>query len=256
MTKINLKELIEAKRKSISSQSKNIGTISALVMNGDLNTERYILAKMKEFTDYGHEVIISRLDSDSTLLDNYAEIDRLIKISDAILIQEPHPFSKELNNHISKTNEACVDIEKYGKHDPTTESVLDILDFLEVSKDSSVSVLGGGKFGQQISKALLERRNTVFSCNSRTIDQEMIRNISDYTVLAYGSGWFDPIYAEKIIDVSFNINHDDTIMYEYTPMVGGTGKITTLNLLIKFNTIMQNKVFSENREAFEIFGKE
>ncbi len=244
MTKIDLSQLIEETRKEIYKMDANCGTIGAIVMNPDSNTERYLKAKFKEFTDYGHEVNVVRMSNDATLKENIIALDELMQVCQAVLVQEPHPFSDELNEYITHYNKErgekyhCYDIEKYGDYDPTSQSVVEILDYLGASGDETIAVLGAGMFGRNIVNALMKEKFSVISCNSRTQEYEMLRNIADYTVLAFGKGELEPIYNEKIIDVSFNISHDDTIKYDYTPLVGGTGKMTTLCLLKKFNEIM------------------
>ena len=228
-----LTDLIKKKEEQSRIVTKH-GTLGVFQCGGDANTDRYVRAKTREFIKNGHNVIIKNIPKESTEEDAVIEFLKLQESCDYIVLQEP-------NVHLSRLSQLldpAKDIESLGI-DPTTQSVLDVLDYMDISRNSIISVCGQGAFGRRITDAIMKRGNTVFSMNSRTPNQIELRAISEMTVVVFGKGAFKPFDSEKIIDVSFNIEDSDTSVDFYsTPMIGGTGRLTTLNLLIKFNKLI------------------
>ncbi|MGL5692331.1 MAG: tetrahydrofolate dehydrogenase/cyclohydrolase catalytic domain-containing protein [Bacteroidales bacterium] len=231
---IILKSLIRVKEE-LSTKVEKHGTLGVFQCGGDANTDRYVRAKTKEFIKNGHTVHTVKLSEETTEEEAVIQFLKLQESCDYIVLQEPNIHLEKLTSLLDRDK----DIESIGV-DPTTQSVLDILDYMDISRNSIISVCGQGAFGRRIVDSIMKRGNTVFSLNSRTECQVEFRACSDMTVLVFGKGTFKPIPSERIIDVSFNIEDEDSVYNDFyaTPMIGGTGRLTTLNLLIKFNELM------------------
>lgn len=241
-TKVDLSGLIAEREAKVFGMRPKSGKLGLLICQPDDNTKRYVKAKTKDFPKMGHAVITKEILTDS-FEDNYNALKWLMEHCDSVVIQEPHPHSARLNKVLQAEERGNpfkkgLDIENYAAYNPTTLSVLQILDYYKCTHNETIAVLGAGFFGRDISRALIENKYTVLSCNSRTQSGLALRDMADYTVLVYGNGTLKPIWNESIIDVSFNIEHIPDCKYEYTPIVGGTGRLTTLNLLESFNRIM------------------
>ena len=228
-----LTDLIKKKEEQSRIVTKH-GTLGVFQCGGDANTDRYVRAKTKEFIKNGHIVHTVKLSEDCSEEDAVVSFLKLQEECDYIVLQEPNTHLEKLTSLLDPEK----NIESIGV-DPTTQSVLDVLDYMDISRNSIISVCGQGAFGRRITDAIMKRGNTVFSMNSRTPNQIELRAISEMTVVVFGKGAFKPFDSEKIIDVSFNIEDSDTSVDFYsTPMIGGTGRLTTLNLLIKFNKLI------------------
>lgn len=251
---------------------KEYGTNPSLLIvsnnvDKDSPSAKYINAKRKLATELGIECI--KLDFTNSTPEKISDVIKMWdKACNGIIFQLPSGFNDVETQIIidSIPYEANVDgfeqTDKNPLYDACTPmGIIDFIEYYYQQKNDSkglngknVVLLGRGKtVGRPLSKMLINRDCTLTVCNSHSKPMDVIQAINKADVIISAIGrpnYFGSSYLKEgalIIDAGITIidgkqvgdfSHKGNLDHiDYTPWVGGVGRLTTISL-------MQNVIYA------------
>jgi len=221
---IDLKPLIQELR---PNKIKNKNVVLGILKHGEnLDTENYIKSIEVEAEQLEVKTIVQDLEH------TYIDIS-LLKKADFLIPVKPFPLSFE--TLIKSQIKSYKDVDNFsGKsfyNNCTAEAVLEILEYLNVSTDKYVLVVGR-HIGLEIFKLLLERDYTVGIAHSKTKNLKKITMNSDVIISCTGVQGLikkDMVKANSlVIDVGLgDVEEDVARKAHVTPVRNGVGAVTT-----------------------------
>lgn len=221
---INLKQLIEELRPEKIKEKRTLG----ILKHGEHeDSTNYIKNIAMEAEQLGVKTIVQDLEH------TYTNMQLLQSVSNFLIPVKPFP---ELLEKLIKVEiNPSTDVDNFsGKsfyNNCTAEAVLEILEYLNVSTDKYVLVVGR-HIGLEIFKLLLERDYTVGIAHSKTKNLKKITMNSDVIISCTGVQGLikkDMVKANSlVIDVGLgDVEEDVARKAHVTPVRNGVGAVTT-----------------------------
>ncbi|MCX8166804.1 MAG: bifunctional 5,10-methylenetetrahydrofolate dehydrogenase/5,10-methenyltetrahydrofolate cyclohydrolase [Candidatus Micrarchaeota archaeon] len=248
--------------KSLINEKEIEPRLDIIFIGNNKESEVYVNHKVIAGKKIGIDVIIHRFDEDAKqkeVVDSIKEINQMNE-NHGIIVQLPVP--KTLNQFelinlidpkkdvdgISSTNLGLLVQDKPYHYPCTPKGVVDLLKHYNVALEgANVCVINRSIIvGKPLLHMLLNENASVTLCHSKTKNLKEITNKSDIVVCAIGKPkFFNRSYFNKdtiVIDVGINridneicgdVDFDDVMNHVkgITPVPGGIGKLTVLNLL-------------------------
>lgn len=221
---INLKQLIEELR----PKNINKNVVLGILKHGEHeDSTNYIFNIEMEAEQLGVKTIVQDLEH------TYISMSLLQSVSNFIIPVKPFPelLEKLIKVEINPNTDVDNFSGKSFYNNCTAEAVLEILEYLNVSTDKYVLVVGR-HIGLEIFKLLLERDYTVGIAHSKTKNLKKITMNSDVIISCTGVQGLikkDMVKANSlVIDVGLgDVEEDVARKAHVTPVRNGVGAVTT-----------------------------
>jgi methylenetetrahydrofolate dehydrogenase (NADP+)/methenyltetrahydrofolate cyclohydrolase len=264
---MNIKEYVQYKKSELKEQISSLKVKPCFVIiqvNDDPASNSYIKGKMKDANEVGINCILQKYDPNISQEELINEINIINNNKDihGLIVQMPLP--KHIDEEIIKLAvNPKKDIDGFhplSTLDPCTpKGIINYLKFLNLNFVGKNAVVIGRSniVGKPMGKLLLKEHCNVTTLHSRTTKEDMHWYIAhaDIIVVAVGRPHFlDETYTYKkdavIVDVGINRvdgvlvgdAKNDLPVQIQTPVPGGVGLLTRLNLLMNLMEAYKNEI--------------
>lgn len=262
------KKVVEARKAELIKQVEEFKSqglmprLAILQPNSDQASLSYLRSRIKLGKELGIEV--SSLDFEQSISkETLLKMIELLNINDGfwgIMVDKPLPTymnADEIDNSIdpSKDIDGCTFLNagklSQGKQclvPSTAQAVVDLLKFYDISLvGKKVTVVGRSKtVGAPVAQLLIQENATVTVCHSKTLNLKDECKNADILIVAMGKKKFitSEYVSEKSVIIDVGIHEDNGKICgdvdvsalqkcaSYSPVPGGVGPLTTLELFV------------------------